>query len=365
MAATNALELGVDVGSLDCTLHLGFPGSIASLWQQAGRAGRREQASLGIYLGWDGPLDQVTWDGGWAGRPVWVRHAAAAAGPLVRRLVTCRAMPCRAAPCLQYFLRHPAQLFGRPIERAMLDARNPAVLGEMGGEEWQMMQGVALVPSQPLPLLPPLIRPLRPATPRAEAHVACAAAEAPLLLDGDQEHFGPGLPALAAGLRASQLLGPHPLAPPSSTALHYVGAVGNPASKIRQAGTQRAPAAAPVPYAPCRTRCAPGCCSPIIRRSHPAPAACVPSTPSGLQWWTSRGAAPCWRRWRRARCARGPYALPPPLPPLPYPTLSSVLTLRRRSPCCCCPLGWPQAFFQVYDGAVYLYQVGYPRGWQY
>lgn len=50
----------MDVGSLDCTLHLGFPGSVASLWQQAGRAGRREQACLGIYLGWDGPLDQVS-----------------------------------------------------------------------------------------------------------------------------------------------------------------------------------------------------------------------------------------------------------------------------------------------------------------
>eukprot|EP00798_Chlamydomonas_sp_ICE-L_P008044 gene8044-1278_t len=56
--ATNALELGVDVGALDVTLHLGFPGSIASLRQQAGRAGRREQPSLSLYVAFDGPLDQ-------------------------------------------------------------------------------------------------------------------------------------------------------------------------------------------------------------------------------------------------------------------------------------------------------------------
>lgn len=58
VAATNALELGVDVGSLDVTLHLGFPGSVSSLRQQAGRAGRREQQSLAVFVAFDGPLDQ-------------------------------------------------------------------------------------------------------------------------------------------------------------------------------------------------------------------------------------------------------------------------------------------------------------------
>ena len=49
VAATNALELGIDVGDIEVTLHLGFPGSMASLKQQSGRAGRREKTALSIY----------------------------------------------------------------------------------------------------------------------------------------------------------------------------------------------------------------------------------------------------------------------------------------------------------------------------
>ncbi|KAF3775124.1 ATP-dependent helicase [Nymphaea thermarum] len=85
VTATNALELGIDVGHIDATLHLGFPGSVASLWQQAGRSGRRENASLSIYIAFEGPLDQ-------------------------------------------YFMKFPQKLFGRSIENCQIDVHNKQIL---------------------------------------------------------------------------------------------------------------------------------------------------------------------------------------------------------------------------------------------
>eukprot|EP01033_Poteriospumella_lacustris_P002280 gene2280-1664_t len=58
VAATCALELGIDVGSLDVTMHMGFPGSFSSLWQQAGRAGRSGRASLSFIMCFECPVDQ-------------------------------------------------------------------------------------------------------------------------------------------------------------------------------------------------------------------------------------------------------------------------------------------------------------------
>lgn len=58
VTATCALELGIDVGSLDVTVHMGYPGSMSSLWQQAGRAGRSGRDSTSILVCFDSPVDQ-------------------------------------------------------------------------------------------------------------------------------------------------------------------------------------------------------------------------------------------------------------------------------------------------------------------
>ena len=58
VVSTNALELGIDIGSLDVAVLAGYPGSIASTWQRAGRAGRKTSASCAVLVGRSSPLDQ-------------------------------------------------------------------------------------------------------------------------------------------------------------------------------------------------------------------------------------------------------------------------------------------------------------------
>ena len=84
VSATNALELGIDVGALDAVVSVGFPGTMASLRQQWGRAGRRGHG-LAVLVATEDALDQ-------------------------------------------YFMREPATLLGRRVEAAILDHENPRVL---------------------------------------------------------------------------------------------------------------------------------------------------------------------------------------------------------------------------------------------
>jgi DEAD/DEAH box helicase domain-containing protein len=62
VVATNALELGIDVGALDAVVLAGYPGSVAALWQRAGRAGRRLEPSVAVLVTSSGPLDQFVAD---------------------------------------------------------------------------------------------------------------------------------------------------------------------------------------------------------------------------------------------------------------------------------------------------------------
>jgi DEAD/DEAH box helicase domain-containing protein len=85
VVTTSALELGIDIGHLDVAVLAGYPGTIASMWQQAGRAGRRRGQSLAVMVATSSPMDQ-------------------------------------------YLAAHPDYLFGAPPEHARINPENPFIL---------------------------------------------------------------------------------------------------------------------------------------------------------------------------------------------------------------------------------------------
>ena len=85
LTTTNAMELGIDVGDLDATILSGYPGTVASTWQQAGRSGRSGERSFSVLVARDDPLDQ-------------------------------------------YLMLHPEAIFGKPHESARISPANPYIL---------------------------------------------------------------------------------------------------------------------------------------------------------------------------------------------------------------------------------------------
>jgi len=100
VTSTNALELGIDVGSLDCVIISGYPGTVISTWQQAGRSGRGTGESVAALVAFENPLDQ-------------------------------------------YFMRHPRIFFERSHEHAIIDLENPHILSG------QMLCAAAEMPLRP------------------------------------------------------------------------------------------------------------------------------------------------------------------------------------------------------------------------
>jgi DEAD/DEAH box helicase domain-containing protein len=96
VVATTALEVGIDIGDLEATVLTGYPGSISSTWQQAGRSGRARQKSLSFLIGTDNPLDQ-------------------------------------------YFMRHPEDFFQKSFENALINPENTYILrSHLACAAWEM-----------------------------------------------------------------------------------------------------------------------------------------------------------------------------------------------------------------------------------
>jgi len=131
VVATNALELGVDIGSLGAALLVGYPGRIASLWQQAGRAGRREEEGLAILVASPAPLDQFL-----AGNPRYLLETSPEHGRINPDNLAILANHLRCAAFELPF--QPGETFGQQKVDSLLEALSQE--GEIyhsSADEWQ------------------------------------------------------------------------------------------------------------------------------------------------------------------------------------------------------------------------------------
>jgi len=104
VTATNALELGINIGSLDSVIISGYPGTLMSTWQQAGRAGRGTADSIVAFVAFQNPLDQ-------------------------------------------YFMKHPEVFFDKPHEHAIIDLSN-----------FQIIKGHLMCAAKEMPVKPNMMK---------------------------------------------------------------------------------------------------------------------------------------------------------------------------------------------------------------
>lgn len=116
VVSTNALELGIDVGGLDSTVHIGMPLSVSTLWQQAGRCGRGSKDSMSIVVAYDSPFDQY-----FMSNPdkLFIKPSEHALIDISQTMLLCKHLMCAAYELPIIPDQYTNQLFGRSFKQCI------------------------------------------------------------------------------------------------------------------------------------------------------------------------------------------------------------------------------------------------------